>query len=370
LPITTAALIASIRQSANVQRSRFVTDPEILGWVNDAIADLYDLVVNARASYFAKSATFSLPSGSNSITLAEITSGVPPVPEYPVALPATGDRSPIVPNRTFSSTVAASTDPQFFAVGGTASFPASQDFVPPAGRVLQLGITPTSTIGANTVFAIYKNGQPTAATISCASGASGSQNVTEGDFGEPVHFNGEDVMDLVAVESGTPASYTFEAITIFQLDQPETDFLKELGLSYGTGASLREIPPLPTLTDRGRVSTPHFWLAGDVLSFYPSTCLPSGAITLDYVPRAPVLQDGDILPVELERFRSFIENGACAAVKTKRIRPEEAAAFLAKQTAEGTRIVQSLAARKAGPRHIPMPQEHHRSRLIYRRRGW
>ena len=368
MPVTTADLITSIRNKANVQRTRNVLDTDILGFVNDAIADLWDTVVTSRGPYFAKSASFTLPSGSNAITLAEATTGVPPVPEYPVAVPAPDTRSPIIPNHTFSSLVAASTDPQFFAVGGAASFPTSQGFVPPAGRVLQLGITATL-VTANTRFTIYKNGEPTGATIYVPNGTTGSTNVTEGDFGGPVYFNGEDVMDLVAIESGTPASYTFEAITIFQLDQPESDFQAELGCSYGIGANLREIPPLPTLTDRGRVSTPHFWLAGDVLTFYPATNLPTGPITLDYIPRCVVLQDGDILPVELERFRDFIETGAVVAIKAKRGMTEDVAAFTVKQQALRARIVTALAKRKAGPRPIPMPQEHHRSRLTYRR-GW
>ena len=354
MPITTADLIASIRQKANVQRSRFVTDGEILGFANDQIADLWDTVCNTRENYFARSAQFSLAPGSNSIGLAEATSGIPPVPAYPVDVPSVGDRTPIIPNHTFSSIVAASADPQYFAVGGGASFPASQGFVPPAGRVLQIGITATL-VAANTRFTIFKNGEPTAATVYVPNGTAGSTNVTEADFGEPVYFNGEDVMDLVAVESGTPASYTFEAITIYALDQPETDFLKELGLSYGTGADLREIPPLPTLTDRGRVTTPHFWLAGDVLSFYPSTHLPSGPITLDYVPRCPVLVDGDVLPVELERFRDFIEVGSVIPIKAKRGMTDDVVSFTAKQQGIRTRIVASLAARKAGPRMIPMP---------------
>jgi len=139
MSVTGADLIATVRQKANVERSRFVSDLEILGFCNDSIAELCDIVTNASEGYFSKQATFTLASGASSIGIAQAVTGVAPDPAFPV-VGATPDGNRIVPEPpgpVFSSTVGTQTIAQFFAVGGTASSNAPlQSFIPPAGRVL------------------------------------------------------------------------------------------------------------------------------------------------------------------------------------------------------------------------------------------
>jgi hypothetical protein len=56
-------LVADIRHRANMESSRFVTDKEVAEFLNQSIAELYDLIVAARGQeHFAASANLQSPS--------------------------------------------------------------------------------------------------------------------------------------------------------------------------------------------------------------------------------------------------------------------------------------------------------------------
>lgn len=74
---TLTQLIAGVRQLANVENNNFVTDTELTDVVNEAIIELYDLVISVYEHYYVRSFTFTLTGGfsGNSQSLAAITGG-------------------------------------------------------------------------------------------------------------------------------------------------------------------------------------------------------------------------------------------------------------------------------------------------------
>ncbi len=74
---TLAQLITGTRQLANVETSTFVTDPELTDRVNEAVGELYDLVVSVYEHYFESAFSFSLAGGQagNSQSLSALTGG-------------------------------------------------------------------------------------------------------------------------------------------------------------------------------------------------------------------------------------------------------------------------------------------------------
>ena len=77
----------------------------------------------------------------------------------------------------------------------------SQGYTPPSCTVTELHVDPTlNTTAGATTFTIYKNGSPTAVTVSVSAGS-----VTPAsDVAHTVTFNGTtDVMDLVSSRNGS-----------------------------------------------------------------------------------------------------------------------------------------------------------------------
>ncbi len=52
MAIAASDLVAEVRTTSDLQNSRFRTDAQILGYVNECLADLYDTLVMAREGYF------------------------------------------------------------------------------------------------------------------------------------------------------------------------------------------------------------------------------------------------------------------------------------------------------------------------------
>jgi len=351
-------LIQAGLETADCEKSNNFAATEKARIANEALSDVYDFVVATWEEYFAHSADFGLDAAhANRITLAEITSGIAPPPAYPVAVPAPGDRSPIIPNHTFSSTVSLTTAPQYFAVGGTSSFSTSRGFIPPAGRVLQINIT-TALAGNDTTFTIRKNDDETGATVFVPGGTTGSVNVTEDDFGGPVHFNGiDDVMDLVSVSAGGgETGWEFEGYTIFQLDQPATDFFKALGLTKTTGGCHQPIDPLPSFAARADCDGPRYWIAGQYLTIFPLDCVITDTFTLDYVPNAPVLSIGDVLPVELERWKELIT--VVMGIKFMTKRRQDTSDLERRQLKLEQGILQAASSRRTAVRPLRVNRRH------------
>lgn len=74
---TLTQLIAGTRQLANVQNNNFVTDTELTDRINEAIGELYDLVLSVYEHYYVSYFSFSLVGGQsgNSVSLAALTGG-------------------------------------------------------------------------------------------------------------------------------------------------------------------------------------------------------------------------------------------------------------------------------------------------------
>lgn len=343
--VTTADLIAAVRRISNTQRTQHVTDSDILGFANGSIEELYDLVVQSRESYFAETATFNL-AGSNSISLAEVTTGLVPVPPFDVEHAGLS-----APDGGATNSIATP------VVTGVDAVEISRFTVAPALGNLS---------GQDFTIALYVNGAPSGVQVTIPASGSGSTPIT--DFVHTVFVDPSDILAIVATPADPPApgsDWTFTATFTVTTPIPESRFYKELALCHGSGAAAREIPPLDTITDRNRVVTPHYWIQGETLSFYPAANVPAGPFTLDYVPNCPVLEDGDVLPTQLERFREFMEVGAAVKVQIKR--QKDTSELERRQLALRQRVVSAVSGRKAGPKRIPMPAK---EQYRHGRRGW
>ncbi len=321
MPVTIEDLIQAGLEAADCEKSNNFSADELRRYANESLSEVYDEIVIAWESYFQQSADFAIDD-SGKASLRQITTGIQAPDAFPVAsLPIGNPRVVLMPIAgVFGSTVSALLTPQFFDVNGTASHTTPRlSFIPPAGRIIQIGVTPNSTVGAPSDVTIYKNGQPTVATGFMSSGASGSQNFLENTWPEPVHFNGEDALDFVIQERSSAASWAFSGILFIWLDQPDSLFYKEAGLIKSDCSD--PIMPLDTYSQRNNVQGPRYWIAGDTLSIwpqFPGSATHAGNYTLDYVPNCPILESGDTVPPELARWRELISVTIAIKCKTKR----------------------------------------------------
>jgi hypothetical protein len=68
--VTLLSFRNQIRQRANMVNSTFVSDSELNGYINNSIAELYDILVQKYGNeYYATSSTFNLVSGTESYSL-------------------------------------------------------------------------------------------------------------------------------------------------------------------------------------------------------------------------------------------------------------------------------------------------------------
>lgn len=74
---TLTQLITDVRTLANVLGSNFVSDTNITDWINNAVGELYDLVISTFEHYYVKQFNFTLAGGfsGNSQSLAALTGG-------------------------------------------------------------------------------------------------------------------------------------------------------------------------------------------------------------------------------------------------------------------------------------------------------
>lgn len=61
---TVAVLKSQVRQRSDNENTTFVTDSEIIGYINDSYKALYDLIVDAVEDYNLSSASFTITSGN------------------------------------------------------------------------------------------------------------------------------------------------------------------------------------------------------------------------------------------------------------------------------------------------------------------
>ena len=67
-PVTLAQLITRSRRRADQENSTFCTDAEITDYINDAVAELHEMMVNEFELYYVESTSLTLP-GANPSTL-------------------------------------------------------------------------------------------------------------------------------------------------------------------------------------------------------------------------------------------------------------------------------------------------------------
>ncbi len=72
---TLQQLIDGVRQVANVQNNQFVTDAELTDRINEAVKELYDLVLSVYEHYYEDAFSFTLIGGQsgNSVSLAALS---------------------------------------------------------------------------------------------------------------------------------------------------------------------------------------------------------------------------------------------------------------------------------------------------------
>jgi len=62
MAITAASMVANVRSRTDTQRTRFITDDEILTFINDESKDFWAQLIASRENYVTKSAQFTLTS--------------------------------------------------------------------------------------------------------------------------------------------------------------------------------------------------------------------------------------------------------------------------------------------------------------------
>ena len=59
--VTLAQLITRSRRRADQENSEFCTDAEVVDYINDAVAELHEMMVNEYELYYLSSYTYTLP---------------------------------------------------------------------------------------------------------------------------------------------------------------------------------------------------------------------------------------------------------------------------------------------------------------------
>jgi Skp family chaperone for outer membrane proteins len=67
--ITWGNLRTRIRQRTNKEKSQFITDSEIDGMIEEAYAEMYNVLVNTNENYFINSTTLNLVQGTSNYNL-------------------------------------------------------------------------------------------------------------------------------------------------------------------------------------------------------------------------------------------------------------------------------------------------------------
>jgi len=109
-----------------------------------------------------------------------------------------------VPLATLSTPVPAGTTPRYYLQGTNTTTTSTRGYVPANCTLTFLEVDPQSGVGptVSTVFTVYKNGSPTAATVTIGSGQTSGGVIFSASFGT-ISFNGTtDVLDIV----GTPSA--------------------------------------------------------------------------------------------------------------------------------------------------------------------
>lgn len=67
--VTLADIKTQARQRADMENSEFISDSELLSYINSSYAELYDLIVSRFEDYYVESTELTITSGNSTITL-------------------------------------------------------------------------------------------------------------------------------------------------------------------------------------------------------------------------------------------------------------------------------------------------------------
>lgn len=70
--VTLLSLRTQARQRADMENSRFIEDPELNGYINASIAELYDILVSRYSDYYTAEYEYTVSSGGSTIPLPEL----------------------------------------------------------------------------------------------------------------------------------------------------------------------------------------------------------------------------------------------------------------------------------------------------------
>lgn len=339
-------LVAGVRERANIERTKHISDAEIIKWLNDEGSALYNKLISARENYITRRTTLTL--GGSSFV------------QEPSA------------EKWFNPDVTINNLTGDFAIPPSGSLLPAPSYY----KILSFIGTPNApcTTG-DTLFQIKVNATLTDCMFTIADGSDAQQS----DSAHNPTFTDADTL-LVSTAAGAGADWSIYITMIVQPYLAETianaaalpaDFLKPLALQLelGNGNAL-PVEPLDSLNQRNSCETFKHWISDQRIYVYPERDVKVGPYTLDYCPRWTRLQitpfPNALLP-EMEQFSDILEIGAAATAKLKRRMVEDAQALNAQQADMIRDAIAAIPGRKGGPKRIPMPtNERERFRGGYR----
>jgi hypothetical protein len=332
MAISTQDLIDNVRSRADIQRTKHITDDEIVVWLNDDGSQIYNKLVSSREEYITRNAQFSL-----GITDFIETDSVSIVNGFGLLV----DGTPDVGFPIFGLNVA----PSYY-------------------KIISFTITPVDACNTgNTFFNLKKNGTDIGKLIEVASGS------LEPAFDDSLNtvFYSTDTLTLsvTAVTPGpgwnstiTIVAVPFTPVTTKNGARVPNDFFKpiKIELPLGNGRK-REIFPLGSVHQSAVTDLWEYEITDQTILIWPDLDVQVGPYNLRYNPRysSMTLTPMTYLPKELEQFKEVMELGAAAMCKLKRRMPEDASALKAQQDEMFKAAIEAIPGRRGGPKKIPMP---------------
>jgi len=330
---TTDSLIAAVRSRANIERTKHVTDDEIVTWLNDEGDEFHNMLISSRENYITKTATLTLGT-----TVFNVDSDAPAVNGFQVGI----DNSVTTVGLPIGPLNAA---PSYYEI---LSF---------------IGIPQGPNTSGDATFTVLINSVPTASKF-VVPGASLDRVYC--DEANPT-FTDADTVEISVSTAGattwTIAFYIvvrpFIASTVANAAPLPSDFLKPIAINLDLGnGAFQPILPLESLNDRFTAQEWKHWISDQKLFIYPERSVKTGPYVMEYCPRWVDLQlrpFPNALSFEMERFSEILELGAASMAKLKRKMIDDATQLRQKQSDMIKSAVAAIPGRKGGPKTIPMP---------------
>jgi len=330
---TTDSLIAAVRSRANIERTKHVTDDEIVTWLNDEGDEFYNMLISSRENYITKTATLTLGT-----TVFNMAADAPVINGFQVSI----DNSVTLISLPMGPLIAA---PSYYEI---LSF---------------IGVPVGPNTSGDATFTITINAAPTASKFVVPDGSSDRVYCDEAN---PTFTASDTVKIAVSTPGATSWSIAFYivvrpyvAATVSNAAPLPSDFLKPIAINLDLGnGAFQPILPLESLNDRFAAQEWKHWISDQKLFVYPERSVKTGPYVMEYCPRWVDLQlrpFPNALAFEMERFSEIIELGAASMAKLKRKMVEDAQQLRQKQSDMIKSAIASIPGRKGGPKTIPMP---------------